>query len=70
MAAAGGCLGGKGNISSRLGELRIRYGELVSKEKKRGEDGNRTSRAGLGTVEESVPLKRGRRYGVEYPEWI
>ncbi|RAL00769.1 uncharacterized protein BO80DRAFT_425198 [Aspergillus ibericus CBS 121593] len=49
--AAKGCLGGRENVPEDLRNLKVMFGEI------RGRDGVRM--AGLGEVEEVVPLKRG-----------
>lgn len=61
--ALNGCLGGPENISSRLKNLKIRFGELKSggSMDRHGDRGIR--RAGFGTEDEILPLRKGARYG-------
>ena len=56
-AAAGSSLGGEENLPQELKKLRIRYGELVG-----GRDGSGMRRAGFGTEDQVVPLRRGVFY--------
>lgn len=56
-AAAGGCLGGEGNVPPELKNLKIRFGEL-----RRGNNGL-VRRAGFGTDDEVLPLERSTVYG-------
>jgi hypothetical protein len=58
-AAAGGCLGGDESVPVDLNELRVRFGELVSEEKE-----GLVRRAGFGTAEETIPLAKGKLYGI------
>lgn len=63
-AAAGGCLGGDENVPENLKRMRIRFGELVWS--RVDEDGDRgvVKRAGFGTDDEVMPLRRAVAYGV------
>jgi hypothetical protein len=58
--AAGCCLGGEKDVTEALKELKIRFGELVGEEKR-----GVVKRAGFGTEEETVPLVKGKMYGIE-----
>ena len=60
-AAIGGCLGGEQNIPRDLKELEVRFGELVKSDERK----SIIRRAGLGTEDEVVPLRRGVAYGQE-----
>lgn len=62
MAAAGNCLGGEEHPSKHLSELKIRYGELIGLTTRVG--GVVVRRAGFGTEDEVVPLRKGEKYGV------
>ncbi|KAL8996887.1 MAG: hypothetical protein Q9169_003698 [Polycauliona sp. 2 TL-2023] len=55
-AVAGGCVGGENNVSKKLGNLKVRFGELVGKEGK-------GVRAGFGTEDEVGLLRVGVDYG-------
>ncbi|KAF2805763.1 uncharacterized protein BDZ99DRAFT_466680 [Mytilinidion resinicola] len=64
QAAAAGCLGGDENVPEYLKTMRIRFGELVWSETDRDGDGGAVRRAGFGTDDEVVPLRRDVVYGV------
>lgn len=53
------------NISPKLRDLRIRYGELIEGHGKgeKTRDVRMVRRAGFGTEDETLPLERGTRYG-------
>lgn len=61
-AAAAGSLGA---TPSQLKDLKIRFGELIDHQgtDQRHRDFKRDKIAGFGTEQETIPLKRGARYG-------
>lgn len=59
-AAAGGCLGGDENVPEELKKMKIRFGELVGFESHKGT----VKRAGFGTEDEVIALRRDIDYGV------
>lgn len=63
-AAMGGCLGGDENVPENLKSMRIRFGELVWSRDVEDGDGGAVKRAGFGTDDEVMPLRRGVTYGV------
>ena len=60
-AAAGGCLGGNENIPEDLTKMKIRFGELVGD----GFHEGTVRRAGFGTEEEVIALRRDVNYGMQ-----
>ncbi|KAF2129167.1 hypothetical protein P153DRAFT_397338 [Dothidotthia symphoricarpi CBS 119687] len=63
-AAAGGCLGGEENTPEDLKSLKVRFGELISSGIYEHDDSGQVRRAGFGTDEEVVPLRRSHTYGI------
>lgn len=59
VAAARGCLGGDENMPKELLEMKIRFGELI------GDEEESVKRAGFGTEDEVVPLRRRETYGIQ-----
>ena len=55
------CLGGSENVPERLNDMKIRFGELVGDGLQEGA----VKRAGFGTEDEVVALRRGVDYGVQ-----
>jgi len=55
-AALPGCLGGRRNAPKELMDMKVRFGELES-------ECHSVRRAGFGTVDETVPLRRRVAYG-------
>ncbi|KAF2670593.1 hypothetical protein BT63DRAFT_424523 [Microthyrium microscopicum] len=65
-AAAAGCLGGRENIPKELLDMKIRFGELVEADGHGvGDTTGVVRRAGFGTEDETIPLTRNARYGVQ-----
>ncbi|KAH8597659.1 hypothetical protein B0O99DRAFT_508321 [Bisporella sp. PMI_857] len=62
-AAAGGCLGGDESVPKELKDLRIKFGEIIS----RGDPGT-VKRAGFGAEGEVTNLRKGEKYGIA--RWI
>ncbi|TVY34964.1 hypothetical protein LOCC1_G008078 [Lachnellula occidentalis] len=60
-AAAGGCLGGSENAPRELMDMKIRFGELVGPDD--GGDKGGVKRAGFGTEDEVVSLRKRVVYG-------
>jgi hypothetical protein len=60
--AIGGCLGGHRNVPSELRDLKIQYGEMTLPPDFRGAQVV-IPRAGFGTEDEVLPLRKGHVYG-------
>lgn len=60
-AAAGGCLGGSENTPRELMDMKIRFGELVGQDDEIDKGG--VKRAGFGTEDEVVSLRKRTVYG-------